>query len=91
MDFCPAIKKTSTIIKTLELDYHEMLRELSSKYSPEILNRGNNYLYKKEIGSSYQIEKEEPTPESIERFVSLLSNAGKNDIRDLLSEESLVM
>lgn len=91
MDFCPAIKKTSTIIKTLELDYHEMLRELSSKYSPEILNRGNNYLYKKKIGSSYQIEKEEPTPESIERFVSLLSNAGKNDIRDLLSEESLVM
>jgi len=43
------------------------------------------------IRSSYQIEKEEPTPERIERFVSLLSNAGKKNIKELLSEESLVM
>jgi hypothetical protein len=89
--FCPTIKKTNTIIKALELDYPEMLRELSRNYSPDILNRANNYLYKKETRSSYQIEKEEPTPERIERFVSLLSNAGKKDIRDLLSGESLVM
>ena len=89
--FCPTIKKTNAIIKSLELDYPEMLRELSRNYSPDILNRANNYLYKKETRSSYQIEKEEPTPERIERFVSLLSNAGKKDIRDLLSEESLVI
>ncbi|MCU0462604.1 MAG: Fic family protein [Bacteroidales bacterium] len=89
--FCPTIKKTISITKALELDYPEMLRELSKNYSPEVLTRANNYLYKKETRSSYQIEKEEPTPERIERFVSLLSNAGKKDIRDLLSEESLVM
>jgi len=91
MGFCPTIKKTNTIIKALELDYPEMLRELSRNYSPDILNRANNYLYRKETRSSYQIEKEEPTPERIERFVSLLSNAGTKDISDLLSEESLVM
>ncbi len=89
--FCPVIKRTNSIIKALEVDYPEMLRELSKNYSAEILNRANNYLYKNETRSSYQIEKEEPTPERIERFVSLLSNAGKKDIRDLLSEESLVM
>jgi len=89
--FCPTIKKTDSIIKAFELDYPEMLRELAGGYSPEILNRANYYLYKKETRSSYQIEKEEPTPERIERFVSLLSNAGKKSIRDLLSEESLVM
>jgi len=89
--FCPTIKKTNTIIKALGLDYPEMLRELSRNYPPEILNRANNYLYKKETRSSYQIEKEEPTPDRIERFVSLLSNAGKKDISDLLSEESLVI
>jgi len=89
--FCPTIKRTNVIMKALELDYPEMLRELSKNYSAEILNRANNYLYKKETRSSYQIEKEEPTSERIERFVSLLSNAGKKDIRDLLSEESLVM
>ncbi len=89
--FCPAIKRTNVIMKALELDYPEMLRELSKNYSAEILNRANNYLYRKETRSSYQIEKEEPTPERIERFVSLLSNAGKKEIPDLLCEESLVM
>ncbi len=89
--FCPTIKRTNVIMKAVELDYPEMLRELSKNYSPEILNRANNYLYKKETRSSYQIEKEEPTPERIERFVSLLSNAGKKEIPDLLCEESLVM
>lgn len=89
--FCPTIKKTDAIIKALDLDFPEMLRELSRNYSPDILNRANNYLYKKETRSSYQIEKEEPTPERIERFVGLLSNAGKKDIKDILSEQSLVM
>jgi hypothetical protein len=88
--FCPTIKRTKVISQALESNFSETLRELSKNYSPEILNRANNYLYKKETRSSYQIEKEEPTPERIERFVSLLSNAGKKDIRDLLSEDSLV-
>ncbi len=89
--FCPTIKRTNAISEVLELDFFEMLRELTKNYSPEILKRANNYLYKKETRSSYQIEKEEPTPERIERFVSLLSNAGKKDIGELLSEKSLVM
>jgi hypothetical protein len=89
--FCPTIKRTNVILQALESNFSETLRELSKNYSPEILKRANNYLYKKETRSSYQIEKEEPTPERIERFVSLLSNAGKKDIGDLLSEESLVI
>ncbi|MBE0673110.1 MAG: Fic family protein [Bacteroidales bacterium] len=88
--FCPTIKKTDTISKALERDFSETLRELTKNYSPEILTRANNYLYKKETRSSYQIEKEEPTPERLERFVSLLGNAGKIDIKGMLSEESLV-
>jgi hypothetical protein len=88
--FVLLLRERIAISKALELDFSEMLRELSRNYSPEILNRANNYLYKKETRSSYQIEKEEPTPERIERFVSLLSNAGKKDIRELLSEKSLV-
>lgn len=88
--FCPTIRRTNVISKALESDFSEALRELSKLYSPEILKRANNYLYKKETRSSYQIENEEPTQERIERFVSLLGNAGKMDIRDMLSEESLV-
>jgi len=89
--FCPTLRRTNAILKAIGLDFSEALRELSKNYSPEILNRANNYLYRKETRSSYQIEKEEPTPERIERFVSLLADAGKKDIRDLLCEESLVM
>lgn len=88
--FCPTIKRTDAISKVLELNFSETLNKLSKNYSPEILKRANNYLYKNETRSSYQIEKEEPTPERIERFVSLLSNAGKKDIGELLNEESLV-
>jgi len=88
--FCPTIKKTDAILKVLAIDFTETLNKISKKYSPEILKRANNYLFKKETRSSYQIEKEEPSPERIERFVSLLSNAGKTDIGVLLSEESLV-
>jgi hypothetical protein len=89
--FCPTIIRTDAISKLLALDFSETLNKISKSYSPEILKRANNYLYKKETRSSYQIEKEEPSPERIERFVSLLSNAGKKDIGELLSEESLVI
>ncbi|MCX6325626.1 MAG: Fic family protein [Bacteroidia bacterium] len=89
--FCPTIKRTEAISKVLALDFSETLNKISKNYSPETLKRANNYLYKKETRSSYQIEKEEPSPERIERFVSLLSNAGKKDIGELLSEESLVV
>jgi Uncharacterized conserved protein len=89
--FCPTIKKTDAISKVIALDFSETLYKISKSYSPEILKRANNYLYKKETRSSYQIEKEEPSPERIERFVSLLSNAGKKAIGELLSEESLVI
>ena len=88
--FCPTIKKTDAILNVLALDFSETLDKISKNYSPEILKRANNYLYKKETRSSYEIEKEEPSPERIERFVSLLSNAGKSYIGELLSEESLV-
>jgi hypothetical protein len=89
--FCPTIKRTEAILKVLAFDFSEILNKLSKNYSPEILKRANNYLYKKETRSSYQIEKEEPSPERIERFVSLLSNAGKKDIAEQLSEKSLVL
>ena len=70
VNFCPTIKRTDAISKVLAIDFSARLREISKKYPPEILKRANNYLYKKETRSSYQIEKENPTQERIERFVS---------------------
>jgi len=90
LDFCPTIKITDAISKVLELDFSKIFHKISKDYSPETLKRANYYLYKKETRSSYEIEKEEPSPERLDRFVSLLSNAGKEDIGELLSERSLV-
>ncbi|MDF1560108.1 MAG: Fic family protein [Bacteroidales bacterium] len=89
-DFCPVIRRTDAISNLLMLDFSDALNKILKSYPPEILKRANNYLYKKETRSSYQIEREEPSPERIERFVSLLSNAGRIDIGELLSEKSLV-
>ena len=88
-NFCPIIKKTDAILKALDTDFSALLLEISGRYSPRIVNRAINYLYKNETRSSYQIKKEEPSPERIERFVTLLNNAGKSDVGELLSEDLL--
>ena len=89
-DFCPVIRRTDAVSSLLMFDFSDALNTILKSYPPEILKRAANYLYKKETRSSYQIEKEEPSPERIERFVSLLSNAGRIDVGELLSEHFLV-
>ena len=89
-EFCPVVRKTNMLTDALSTDVAKQILELRKQYPPEIFNRTNNYLYKKETRSSFQIEKEEPTPERIERFISLLNKAGEEDIKEVLSERSLI-
>ena len=90
-DYCPTVRRTQSILKVLSFDFSKTLNKIAQSYPPEILRRANNYLYKKETRSSYQIEGEEPSTERLERFTGLLSDAGKQDIGELLSKESLVL
>ncbi|WP_316750170.1 Fic family protein [Pedobacter gandavensis] len=89
VDFCPVIKRTEHLDELLKFDLKAGLSHLKEAYSPEIFHRATNYLYNKETRSSYEIEKEKPTPQRMERFISLLMQAGREAPEETLSEEKL--
>jgi hypothetical protein len=88
-EFCPVIRKTKQLTEELAPDFKQLVRELTKKFPPDIFYRAVNYLYRKETKSSYQIEREEPTPDRMDRFVSILEKAGEEPLQTLLSERTL--
>jgi hypothetical protein len=88
-EFCPIIRKTIPLQNVLQEDYKKLVEEVTRSFPAEIFHRAVNYLYTKETRSSYQIEHEKPTPERINRFITLLEKAGELTIKNLLSEEEL--
>lgn len=90
-EFSPIIRRTSQLMAALEPDFKEMIRDLTKTFPPEIFHRAVNYLYKKETKSSYQIEREEPSPDRMERFISILEKAGEDFVETLLEEKNLTM
>jgi hypothetical protein len=89
MDFCPIIRKTKRLESSLQEDFQKLIEEVTNEFPKDIFYRAVNYLYTKETRSSYQIEKEKPSPERVHRFVSLLEKAGEQSMEALLSESSL--
>ncbi len=88
-EFSPVIRKTKQLNQVLAPDFKQMVRDLTKTFPPEIFFRAVNFLYKRETRSSYQIESEEPTPDRMERFISILEKAGEETIQALLNEENL--
>lgn len=88
--YCPIVRKTKELKELLDHDIEQKIGDLKKSFNPEIFSRAINYLYKKETKSSYEIEREEPTPDRMERFVSLLAKAGTVVNEELLSKERLV-
>lgn len=88
-DFCPIVRRNATIEAYLKIDFREEIENLKAEYAPEIFNRATQYLYRKETKSSYEIEREKPTPDRMNRFVNLLYEAGKAPAEEVLSEENL--
>lgn len=88
-EFCPIIRKTKRLESALQEDFQKLIDEVIKEFPKEIFYRAVNYLYTKETRSSYQIEKEKPSPERVHRFVTLLEKAGEQPIEMLLSEKNL--
>ena len=80
----------STLFPYTTLFRSEAIENLKHEYSQEIFNRASYYLYKKESKSSSEIEKEEPSQDRMERFITLLEEAGQKPFEESLSEEELV-
>ena len=84
-DFCPVVRLTPAVRESMKLDVTGRLDELSACYAPEIFRRAVGYLYQKETRSSYDLEREEPTPDREARFVAALHDAGKASQNEILS------
>ena len=90
-DFCPIVRRTKHLDTLLKEDYQKRIENLSHEFPPDIFYRAVNYLYTKETRSSYQIEKEKPTLERVNLFVSLLEKAGEQSSNILISEKNLTV
>lgn len=89
-EYCPVIRKTTELSELLDWDIKEAIENLKREYSPDIFKRASYYLYKKESKSSSEIEKEDPPQERMEKFITLIEEAGQKPFEKSLSEEELV-
>lgn len=85
--FCPLVRKTDSLGKRVEKDLHRRTRETLAQYDRDLLRRAAAFLYLKETQSSFEVEREKPSPRRAQRFADLLRQA---DTRTPLTEERLV-
>jgi len=62
---------------------------VASGENPELLRRALQYLYRKETKSTFEIERETPSQERANRFISVLEHAGREPIEATFAEASL--
>lgn len=73
--FCPMVRKTPTIQAMVQKDLKRRTHETISKYAPDLLRRAAAFLYLKETHSSFEVEREKPSPDRAKRFADLLKDA----------------
>ena len=88
--FCPIVRRTKILDELLNQDIPQKIEQLKNGFPPDIFQRATNYLYNKETRSSYEIEKEQPSADRMEKFVALLMKAGTEQTTELLDEPRLV-
>ncbi len=86
-DFCPLVRRTSYLNEMVAYDLREKTRKTLAEYDDDLLRRAAGYLYLKETQSSFEVEREKPSPDRAQRFADLLRQA---DTQIPLTEERLV-
>lgn len=89
-DFCPVVRRTEATEKVRALDVGARLDTLKGQYPPEVFRRATGYLYQKETRTSFEIEREAPTPDREASFVAALQDAGTVAAAQAMSETRLV-
>jgi Fic family protein len=77
--FCPIIRRTIQLSKFDSIDLRKRCEEVITAYPPEMLRRALSYLYNKETKSSFEIEHIKPNASRIQKFISALELAEKED------------
>ena len=88
--FCPTVRRTKILADLLSQDIPTKIEQLKRSFPADIFHRAARYLYSKETRSSYEIEKEQPSPDRTEKFIGLLVKAGAEQNSKLLDEVRLV-
>lgn len=88
--YCPIVRKVKVLKELLDIDIKQRVGDLKRGYDPDIFQRVINYLYKKETRSSYEIEREKPSPDRMEKFITLLSQGGTEPNERMLSYGRLI-
>ncbi|MCW3091400.1 MAG: Fic family protein [Ferruginibacter sp.] len=88
--YCPIVRKTRKLNELLNQNIAQKIEQLKKEFPDDIFQRATNYLYNKETRSSYEIEKEQPSPDRMQKFIALLMKAGIEKTSELLNEDRLV-
>ena len=75
LDFCAIVRRTPQLSHALATDRRPAMQRILSGYDPDTLARSVHYLYTKETRSTFEMEREVPTHQRAQRFVSLLQIA----------------
>jgi hypothetical protein len=73
--FCPLVRKTPFLRAMVAKDLRRRTQEALAKYDPDLLRRAAAFLYLKETHSSFEVEREKPSPDRAQRFADLLRQA----------------
>ena len=73
--FCPLVRKTPFLREMVEKDLKRRTQQVLAKYDRDLLRRAAAFLYLKETHSSFDVERENPSPDRAQRFADLLRQA----------------
>jgi hypothetical protein len=70
--FCPLVRKTDFLQAMAGKDLKRRTQETLARYDRDLLRRAAAFLYLKETHSSFEVEREKPSPDRARRFADLL-------------------
>ena len=73
--FCPLVRKTETLRAMTGKNLQQRTLDTLARYDHDLLRRAAAFLYLKETHSSFEVEREKPSPERAQRFADLLREA----------------
>jgi hypothetical protein len=83
-NFCPLVTKTQYLTGMVGKSLKQRTLDTLAKYDSDLLRRAAAFLYLKETHSSFEVERETPSPDKARRFADLLRAA---EIGKPLSED----
>lgn len=73
--FCPMARKTPFLREMVAKGLEQHTRLALARFEPDLLRRAAAFLYLKETHSSFEVERERPSPDRAQRFADLLRQA----------------